>query len=350
MIRGFAVGFSCLPAIHAFGSFVPVGATAVEIEDDDGIAGFIEQCGLLGDLGLGGFAHSALCNRICHRSHELHGILGQPIAREHGHDANHSALNEKRETDEGLHPFAQHPFLVDHIRVGDQVVAYLRHALAGNLPHLEHAYGNAAVLPIRVGVHPGTGLQLQGVIVAVQRPNARIGTVHVLDDGLHGPGQENLQVVAIGQSEGHVRAQSELSTLPGPHHFALAPVCDVPEDHDRANGLVRFAQRRGGVLDGEWRAVPAFEFIRVTDKHSAVDECRSGEQIILSARQTVYPELVQHHADRLANQIPRGPVGQPGASRIDEGDRPLHIEAEDAFACGGQKQFVALVDPVDFLL
>jgi hypothetical protein len=143
---------------------------------------------------------------------------------------------------------------------------------------------------------------------------------------------------------------SGLPRLACAQKFRLAPVGDIAKHNHRAQQVIGFADLRTGVFNRERLAVPGLELIRLANLHSTVDECRPGEQVVLRRRRTVDADLMQNGADRFANQFPGRPAGEPGRRAVDEGDRSLDVDAEDAVARRVEQQLAAASDAGHFVL
>ena len=70
LINALSQGLALAPAVDALGGLVPIGNTAIQIEHHDGVAGFIQQGGLSGQIG----EEVAALGDIAHTAHHTQGV------------------------------------------------------------------------------------------------------------------------------------------------------------------------------------------------------------------------------------------------------------------------------------
>ena len=115
-------------------------------------------------------------------------------------------------TGEGDHPLPSGPLLITDAGIIDHVVGQVRLKLPSDEADLVLSNRHTAVRTIEAGIHPCASLQLQHVLLFVERPNAgerRVqatdyGLCALLEDAPHGATPANSG--ALGESRAHVRS------------------------------------------------------------------------------------------------------------------------------------------------
>ena len=121
---------------------------------------------LLGTLALDSDRHGAR-----HRSQRLGHELGEGVAGEHRHDAEHAIVQHQGVAGERHQPLAPHPFLVVDLGIADDLVRELGTPVPGDHPDLVASQRHVAVGAVDVGIHAGARLQLQDLAGVVERPD-----------------------------------------------------------------------------------------------------------------------------------------------------------------------------------